>query len=72
MSGQLKTYRVDVIHVMHFGVEVEVRAKNKREARKLARDPSAEIASGDGYNWDRQDLIGTKRLPFGICEEVKS
>lgn len=71
MSAQLKTYHVQVIHVIHFGVEVEVKAANKREARKLAMDTNADLASGDGYDWDRQDLMKVKPMIGGECREVE-
>lgn len=71
MSAKLKTYRVGVIHVLHFGIEVEVEARNKREARKLALDHNAEISSGDGYDWDRQELVSVKPLKGGECSEAE-
>jgi hypothetical protein len=58
---RLKTYIVPVVHVLEFGCEVRVQARNRPEASRLALKKDAEMASGDGYDWDRSELVRTRR-----------
>lgn len=59
---------VPVVHIMEFGLEVEVEAETLEEAKLLAMSPNAEIASGDGYDWDRQEVIAVR---MGYWQEIK-
>jgi hypothetical protein len=68
----LKTYIVPVVHVLEFGCEVRVEARNKQEAAQLARRGDAEMASGDGYDWDRSELVRVRRGSWDKIKEEES
>jgi hypothetical protein len=69
---RLKTYIVPVVHVLEFGCEVRVQARNRPEASRLALKKDAEMASGDGYDWDRSELVRTRRGSWDKITEEKS
>lgn len=62
-----KTYIVPVVHYVSFGCEVRVEARNKKEARRLALRPDAEI-DGNGYDWDRMNFT---RARIGEWQPIK-
>jgi chromosome condensin MukBEF MukE localization factor len=60
MKKKLKTYIVPVVHVVEFGCEVRVEAKNREHAERLARDPAAEVVE-EGYDWNRSATVRARR-----------
>jgi hypothetical protein len=59
MSAKLKTYIVPVVHLVAFSGEVEIEARSKTEARKLARNPDLAFI-GEEYDWDRSTTVSAQ------------
>ena len=59
MNKQTKyKFTLPIVHVVEFGMEIEVEASTLAEARKLALDANAE--STEGYDWDRMQFLRSR------------
>lgn len=63
----MKTFKVPVVHVCEFGLEVEVQAETAAEAKRLAL-AGKEIEDGNGYDWSRFEL---KRIRLGHWQQIE-
>ena len=55
-----KRYTIPLVITGEFGCEVEVDASSRKEAVALALKGRGQLASGDGYDWDRWSETGYK------------
>jgi len=65
----MKTYIVPVVVTGQFGCEVEVRAKNKKEA--IAKALAGKGTFDDGFDWDRWSETGYAIGDWQPVEEFK-
>lgn len=61
-----KIYIVPVVHVVEFGLEIEIEAENIAQAKQLALDVTN--GGNDGYDWSRCEL---KNARIGHWQSVK-